>query len=318
MRFVIVGAGALGSILAAHLARAGEEVCLLARGDRARSLQSKGIVIKGLSNFTVGCPVMTDPKEIQSADVLIIAVKTYDMAATLASLRHITVDTVLSVQNGVLKDEQIAEVFGVEKAVGTAASFSGEMLPDGAVQFTLNLCVYLGELPHGVSERVNRLAQTFSRAGIRSEATPNVQGIEWSKFVNWIGAMSLAVLTRLYTHQFFLDPDTARIGVRLMQETASLAIKQGIVLEDKPFQVKTISSVPESEAVKIVHQLGAMLKDRSPTHRMSILQDLQRGKSLEVEETLGYVITKATLLGLATPTAEVCYRLIQGINRARQ
>ncbi len=317
MRFVIVGAGALGSILAAHLVRSGEEVLLLARGERARYLQKNGITLCGLDQFNVTCPIVTDPKAIHSTDVLVIAVKTYDMVATLASLRHIDAKTVLSLQNGVLKDEQLLTTFG-QKTVGTAASFSGEILPDGLALFTLNLCVYIGELPQGVSERVHQIVQAISRAGIKATATPNIRGIEWSKFVNWIGAMALSVLTRMKTHQFFLDPDTAKIGVQLMRETAAIAIQQGIELEDQPFMVRTISRVTESEAIETLHQLGKKLKDLSPIHRMSILVDLQRGRSLEVEETLGYVVSRATALNLSVPTAEMCYRLIRGINRSQQ
>ncbi|HEY5865720.1 MAG TPA: 2-dehydropantoate 2-reductase N-terminal domain-containing protein, partial [Candidatus Tectomicrobia bacterium] len=112
MRFVILGAGALGSIIAGHLARAGEDVMIVARGDRARYVRQHGITITGLADFTIACPVITDPGELQGADVLIVAVKTYDMAAALTSLRHLDVATVLSIQNGVLKNEQLADVFG--------------------------------------------------------------------------------------------------------------------------------------------------------------------------------------------------------------
>src|SRR5262245_36527838 len=103
MRFVILGAGALGSIIAGHLARAGEDVVLVARGDRARYVQQHGITVTGVGDFTTTCPVITDPQALRAADVLLVAVKTYDMAAALASVRHLEVATVLSIQNGVLK-----------------------------------------------------------------------------------------------------------------------------------------------------------------------------------------------------------------------
>jgi 2-dehydropantoate 2-reductase len=103
MRFVILGAGALGSILAGHLARAGEDV-VVARGYRADYMRQHGITLTGLADFTIACPVITDPLALREADVLIVAVKTYDMAAALASLCHLQVAMVLSIQNGVLKN----------------------------------------------------------------------------------------------------------------------------------------------------------------------------------------------------------------------
>ena len=319
MRFVVLGAGALGSIIAGHLARAGEDVMMIARGNRARSMQQHGITITGLADFTIACPVITDPTALRGADVLIVAVKTYDMAAALAPLRHLNVATVLSVQNGVLKNEQLADAFGTEQTVGAAAFFSGEVLPDGPVRFTVNQGFYVGERPEGTSERVQQLVGALARAGMQAEATTHIQTIEWSKFVAWIGNMVLAVLTRLETYKFLSDPDAALVCARLMRETAGLATQWGIGLEDTPpFLAKTISHITEPEAVEKLREMGAIRQARAPTHRMSSLQDLERGRRLEVEETLGYVVARAATAGLAVPTVDTCYRLMSGINRCVQ
>jgi 2-dehydropantoate 2-reductase len=259
---------------------------------------------------------MTDPADLREADVLIVAVKTYGMAAALASLRHLDVATVLSVQNGVLKNEWLADTFGPEKTVGTAAFFSGEILPEGPVRFTLNGGFCVGEIPAGRSERVVHLAETLARAGIQAEATEHIQTVEWSKFVGWIGLMVLSVLTRLETYKFLIDPDAALVCARLMRETALLAQHQNISLEDRPpVPIKTICRVTEREAVEALRELGATMQARAPTHRVSSLQDLERGRRLEVEETLGYVVSKAATACIPVPTLDMCYRLIRGIDR---
>src|SRR5437773_12498224 len=102
MHIVILGAGALGTVLGAHLARAGEDVTLIARGQRAAYLQGHGATITGLVDFTVPVRVDTDPQQVHNVDVLIVTVKTYDMEAALASVKHLDVGSVLSIQNGVL------------------------------------------------------------------------------------------------------------------------------------------------------------------------------------------------------------------------
>ena len=112
MKIVILGAGALGTVLGAHLARAGEDVTLIARGQRAAYLQEHGATITGLVDFTVPVRVVTDPSQVHDADVLMVTVKTYDMASALASVKHLDVGSVLSIQNGVLKNEQLAQTFG--------------------------------------------------------------------------------------------------------------------------------------------------------------------------------------------------------------
>src|SRR5438094_4587117 len=105
MRIVILGAGALGTVLGAHLARAGEDVTLIARGQRAAYLQEHGATITGLVDFTVPVRVVTNPSPTHDADVLIVTVKTYDMESALAAVKHLDVGSVLSIQNGVLKNE---------------------------------------------------------------------------------------------------------------------------------------------------------------------------------------------------------------------
>ena len=167
MKIVILGAGALGTVLGAHVARAGEGVTLIARGQRAAYLQEHGATITGLVDFTVPVRVVTDPTQIHAADVLIVTVKTYDMVSALQSVKHLRVESVLSIQNGVLKDEQLAETFGWEKVLGAMAFTGAEVLPTGTVRFTLNQGLYLGELPAGTSARVQALADTLEHVGIR-------------------------------------------------------------------------------------------------------------------------------------------------------
>src|SRR5215831_4531513 len=166
MKIVILGAGALGTVLGDHLVRAGEDVTLLARGQRAAYLQAHGATSTGLVDFTVPVHVVTDPSHIRDADVLIVTVKTYDMVSALASVKHLDVGSVLSIQNGVLKDEQLAQTFGWAKVLGAMVFTGAEVLPTGIVRFTLNQGVYLGELPAGTSARVQSLGDTLERVGI--------------------------------------------------------------------------------------------------------------------------------------------------------
>jgi 2-dehydropantoate 2-reductase len=316
MRFVICGAGALGSILAGHLARAGEDVSLVARGARAAYLKNNGVTISGLVDFTAPCHIVTEPGELVETDVLILAVKTYDTTSALNGLRRLKLSAALSVQNGVLKNEQLASVFGWAHTLGAATALSGEVTPAGPVRFTLNQSLHIGELPAGTSSRVDALVAALARAGIRAEATPQIQTFEWTKFVPWIGWMALAVLTRLETHKFLSDVDMATVGVRLIREAAQLAERKGVALDDAPpGYARTIATASEEAAIEQMRIIGSQFATRTPHHRMSALQDLERGRPLEVEETLGYVVQQAAALGIAVPTIETAYRLICGINR---
>jgi 2-dehydropantoate 2-reductase len=319
MKIVILGAGALGTVLGAHLARAGEDVTLIARGQRAAYLQEHGATITGLVDFTVPVHVVTDPSQIRDADVLIVTVKTYDMASALASVTHLAVGSALSIQNGVLKDEQLAQTFGWDKVLGAMAAFSAEVLPIGTVRFTVNQGCYLGELPAGISDRVQTLATTLERAGIVAHVTPVIQSVAWSKYVTFVGAMPLAVLTRLETYKFLQEQHTASLEASLLHEMAQIAITRGIALDDVAFfHAKTLSHLSLADTVAHLRHQGEQRALQAPTHKLSALQDLEQGKRLEVEETLGYAVRQGVELGIPTPTMDVCYKLMAGINHYLQ
>lgn len=317
MKIVILGAGALGTVLGAHLAQAGEEVVLIARGHRAAFLQDHGAALSGLVDLTVPVTIMTEPQQVREADVLIVTVKTYDMETALASLKHLQVGSVVSIQNGVLKNEQLANVFGWEKVLGAMAVFSAEVLTSGTVRFTVNDGFYLGELPEGLSERVQKLAAALDRAGIVAQATPSIQSFEWSKYAVFVCLMAPAVLTRLETYKFLQDWHTASITAALLHEMARIAATRGIDFEDTAFfPTQTLSQLSLDGAVTRLRDLGDQFASRAPAHKVSTLQDMEQGKTrLEVEETLGYAVQQGVELGVPTPTLETCYNLIAAINR---
>ena len=135
-------------------------------------------------------------------------------------------------------------------------------------------------------------------------------------FLSW---MAPAVLTRLESCKFHSHPDTAVVVAQLVRETGLLAAQLGIALEDRePLPVKTLCSVPLAEAVATIRHFGTVREAQAPAHKHSALQDLERGRRLEVEETLGYAVRKGAALGIPLPTMDTCYRLIAGINRSLQ
>jgi 2-dehydropantoate 2-reductase len=278
-------------------------------------LQAHGATITGLADFTVPVTVVTDPRQVKETDVLMVTVKTYDMASALDSVKHMAVGSVLSIQNGVLKDEQLASIFGWNKVLGATAVVSAEVLPAGVVNFTANQGFHLGEWPEGTSERVQSLATTLNQAGIQTQVWSSIQSIEWSKYVVLVDGMALSVLTRLETYKFMQDPHTASVSASILHEMIQIARAHGIALEDIPiFPAKTFSQLSLDDTVAQLRQQGDWFASQAPTHKVSILQDVEQGKRLEVEEILGYAVRQGAELGVPTPTLDTCYKLIAGIN----
>ena len=311
MRFAILGAGALGTILGAHLSRAGHEVVMIARGERARVLQRQGLVLNGLSDIKARPTVVDDPAKLLETGTLIVATKAIDSERSLDSLKHVRLDNAFSVQNGVLKNELLAKVFGFSRVLGAMADFSGELLANGEVKFTRNVCLHLGEEKGGVSPRAQEMAQVIDAAGVRCAAVSNIRTREWSKFAGWIAQFPLAVLTRQYTWKFMTDERSVAVMVRIVREAAALAAAMQIELTDMPpITVPRIAHATDADAVEVIRGLGQKFLENSPEHRMSAQQDVLRGSRLEYEETLGYALQKARELNVPMPTLDVCYRII--------
>jgi 2-dehydropantoate 2-reductase len=312
MRFTILGAGALGTILGAHLVRAGHEVILLARGQRAKVVERDGLIVHGLIELRERCPVVTDPSELRETDCLAIATKAIDTLPSIRPCAHVQVTSVFSMQNGVVKDELLAEVFPSASVIGSMADFSGELLASGEVLFSRNVGLDLGELSGEMTARVAALASTIDSAGVRCTAVPDIKTREWSKFVAWAGLVPLAALTRLNTWRYLTDENGAWVAVKLVREVARLAAALKIPLMDlSPLPAKLIAESSDREAIGAVQEVGHRFHANAPEHRMSTLQDIDRGTPLEIDETLGFALRRGRELGLEMPTLETSYRLIK-------
>ena len=315
--FAILGAGAIGSILGAHLARAGHRVAMLARGARADALEHHGLTIRGLAEFTTAVHTVRNPAALTSARTLIVATKTPGTAEALAALKQSALEVTLSIQNGPLKNELLARAFGPGRVLGALADTSGELLPGGEVLFTRNVNILIGELDGTESARARDLAHTIDASGVHAAATREIVTLEWSKFCGWVGLMALSVTTRAETWKYLSDPDAALILVRLVRDVGALAAALGIPLSDQAvLPAASLCSLPESAAVEIIVKAGHTYRASAPQHRMSSLQDLLAGRPLEVNETLGYALERAVALGLELPMLECFRHLVAGIDRA--
>lgn len=309
--YAILGAGALGSLLAGHLARAGADVVLIARGARARRLDGVGLRIEGLANFEIRVPVCTDPGQMRSAATLIVATKALDTAATIAPLRGIAVDAALSLQNGVLKNALLQAAFGAQRVVGAVANLSGERLADGTVRFTSNHGLLLGEEAGPRGKHTARIASELDASGIRCSAVERIRDREWSKFVVWAGLAGLAVTTRQETCRFLANTAAATTLVRVMRELAALAASEGAALmDDGPIPAATIAAQPEPEGIRTVIAAGQRMQAAGAAHRVSMLQDLDRGRPLEVDETLGHALRLGAMRGVPLPELDAIYARI--------
>jgi 2-dehydropantoate 2-reductase len=317
--FLILGAGAMGTIFGAHLARAGHSVAVLVRERRARQIRDAGgLKVQGLQAFTAPVTVLTDASALRQAGTLVVAMKTLGTSAALAPLRHVQFDAALSLQNGAYKNDLLVDAFGRQVVLGALADASGELQADGSVLFTRNVLTLLGELEGGMSPRAEALAGALDAAGIRTRAVPDIVGREWSKFCGWAGYMTMAVVTRAVSWKVVTDEDGALLIARVVREMATLAASRGITLSDEALlPIVSMCAGTEQQAAAAVIERNAHMQATAPAHRMSSLQDFEAGRVLELEETVAVALAEARERGIRMPTLETLYHLCRALARIR-
>jgi 2-dehydropantoate 2-reductase len=315
MKFTIVGAGALGTIIGAHLARSGHGVTMVARGARANAIREHGLQVRGLRNLSIRCDVVEDTRDVDRTEVLMFAVKTHQMEAALAGLQHVKPTSVVSVANGVMKNEQLADAYGAERVLGSMADTSGELHSDGVVEFTRNVCLNLGVYQQPTEVRADEIAAAIDEAGVVTRAVDNIATVEWSKFAPWVAMFTLSLVARCPTGRYMANPDFARIAVLMIKEAGAVAAEAGIALnDDGPLPAASIIDEAVERAIERVIRIGQTFAKNAPTHRMSSLQDLDAGRQLEVDGTLGYLVDRARQNAIAVPTLDLAFALASGVN----
>lgn len=316
--FAILGPGALGSILAAHLARAGHQVVLIASERRAAQIERDGLHITGLADIRIHVPVLREAAQLPPTGVLIVAMKTPGTAEAIARLPKERLGAALSIQNGPLKNEILTAAFGAERVLGALANMSGELLTSGEVLFTRNVNIPIGELSGEITSRARDIASAIDAAGVRASAVSGIVSLEWSKFVAWVGMMALSVITRSLTWKYLEDAGSATVLTQLVREMGDLARALHIEITDQSvLPVATLCRESPARALEILHQIGHEFRTNAPQHRMSALQDLEARRPLEVHETLGYAAGRAAELGLTLPLLQAAYHLVAAIDRTR-
>lgn len=203
---------------------------------------------------------------------------------------------------------------------GAGAMVGGIMPGPGRVLHTGEGATWIGEPDGTASHRTAALADLFRRADLPIEVRPDIRAVTWCKLHQFVPAATLACLTRLCLHEIYLEPALAALFVALSRELAPLAERQGIPLGDYPgFGVRTVCAGPVDQAVESVRVRGARMRERGMTGvRISMLQDLARGRRTEAAETLGYALDLGRQEGVPLPLLEGFTRVIRGVEAAQR
>jgi 2-dehydropantoate 2-reductase len=315
MRVLVIGAGALGTVYAVLLARAGADVAVLVKPERAATAES-GLRVTGLVQAAARVRVVISGADAGSVDYAILATKTRDTAAALAAARGLAAGAVLSLQNGLDKNERLAAAFGRERVLGAACAVGAGLAEPGVAALTMNQATWVGEPAGGRSERVVRLVAALRASGLPAWSVADATAVEWYKLCALLpGALVTALSRRAYA-DMALHPDLAVLFVRLMREVFAVPQALGYTIADPPgapWQFGAWLAGSDEAALAGLLAIGERQRAAGQQVLPSMLQDVLASRCTEAADLLGPLIAKASELGVPLPATEACYRLVRGL-----
>ena len=288
MRIAIVGAGGVGGYFGGRLAAAGADIIFLARGRHLQALRTSGLHIaspKGNLHLP-GVNATDDPATIGRVDVVFFAVKLYDNASATRLLPPLVgPDTVvIPFQNGIGSVDLLTHTVGRVHVAGGVAYVSAVIVEPGVIRHAAVDRLVFGELDGTRTPRLERLLEACRAAGFQATLSDHIEIDIWSKFVHLSAFSGMTAVTRLPIEPLRDDPDLFAMYQAAVMEAMAVARAQGVALTAQVFD----------EAITAAHKLP-------PNTKSSMLEDLERGKPLELPWLSGAVVRIGSEVGVATP-----------------
>ncbi len=305
-RVCVIGAGAIGSLAAGHLARVCEVSVLVRRPEHARALNERGLRISGKHEHVARVWASADPAELERFDLGIFATKATDLEASAARLQGLApAAAMMTIQNGI-GAEEIVHRYGPWPIISAVTFMSGIRHSDVEVEYELDTATWMGPWATTATDLavVRETAELFVAGGLVAEALPDLLPAQWSKLIFNAAVNGVAALTELpHVALFAREQELTDLGHLLrglIDEGKAVAAAAGIALHDDPWEMNCLA-VARGETGH-----GAY------AHLPSMLEDVLAHRRTEVDFIGGALVREGLRLGVPTPLNAALYRLIKG------
>jgi 2-dehydropantoate 2-reductase len=297
-RVCIAGAGVIGSLFAAYLARVADVTALTRREEHARALNENGLRVSGRGDFTSRVTAATRPGELPDPDLVIVASKGGDVEPIATQLAgHWPDATLMTVQNGIGADEIVAR-HGAWPLLTAVTFMSGTRHADTHVEYVLDTATWIGPSRGTTPDDARAVAALIDSSGLKAEAFDDLRPAQWSKLIFNATVNTVAALTGLRHDPHFAtleEPSDLGFLVRkLMDEGKAVAAAAGVTLDEDPWDMNVWAT------------------QRGHRHAPSMLEDVQARRLTEVDMITGSLVREAHRLGIPVPLHEAMYSLIKG------
>ena len=291
---VVAGAGTIGSLFAAHLARVAEVSVLVRREEHARALNDVGLRVSGQSDFTARVAASTDPAELGDADLVIVACKGGDLEPVSMRLAgHFPRATIMTVQNG-LGAEEIVGAQGDWPLLSGVTFISGTRHGDAHVEFILDTATWIGPYRDTTADDAHCVAELITAGGLKAEAFADLRPAQWSKLVFNASVNPTAALTGLPHDFHYAEGALGDLVHELIDEAKAVAAAAGVELRENPWEMNVYAT------------------QRGHRHVPSMLEDIREHRSTEIELITGSLLREARKHGVPVPLHTALYALVRG------
>ena len=319
MKLAIFGAGAIGGYLGVKLALAGVDVTMIARGPHLAAMREKGVTLESEGETLVAHPFATDdPAAAGPQDFVVVTVKAHSLPAAARQMQPLLgpETAVVSAMNGVpwwyfyrhgdklegtrLKsvdpDGSLWESLAPERAIGCIVYPAADVVAPGVIRHIYSNRFAIGEPDGAKSARVQALSKAMIGAGLKCPVRPRIRDDIWLKLWGNLCFNPISALTCATLDVIASDPGTRGVARAMMVEAQAAAEALGIHF---PLTV--------DQRIEGALEVGA--------HKTSMLQDLERGRPMEIEALLGAVVEMAALVQVPSPICSAVLAMVR--QRAR-
>ena len=300
MELLIIGAGAMGGLFGALLAPHAAVSLLTTNQEHAAVMGGHGLTLVDLDGATRRVPVrvLTDPQDYgRRADVVLVCTKTRATAQAAATARDLLAadGLALTLQNGLGNLEQLVAAVGAQRAAAGVTSQAATLLAPGRVRHAGSGPTVLG-IPPGREEAITAVAGLFTRAGLETRISDDVDSLLWSKLIVNVGINALTALLRVPNGVLAQTPECDLLMARAVAEAVAVARALGIGLDCE-------------RQLERVREVCA----RTAGNRASMLQDILRGRPTEIDAINGAVVARGRAAGVDTPVNLLLTQLVQAL-----
>jgi 2-dehydropantoate 2-reductase len=299
MRIVIFGTGGVGGFFGGRLARAGEDVTFIARGEHLRAIKADGLKVDSTAGDFVISPAKAtdDVSDVGETDLVILGVKAWQVPEAARAIKPIVGPNtiVLPLQNGVEAVSQLVDELGSANVIGGLCRIVSFVVGPGHIRhagFTPSIIV--GELDNLRTDRIIRIEELFTRAGLEITIAQDIQVALWTKFLfiasfSGVGAMANAPAGVIRS-----DPKWRTQIINAMEEIYTLAHARGI-------------NLPPDSIDTVMRAVDALPEDATS----SMQRDIAAGKPSELDSQNGAVVRMAHETGIEVPTHTLIYETLK-------